>query len=890
MRRPASSALPSYADGRRTAPVASSTTGVATPTQRWHTRWWLLFYVVLGCYAFTVLGSFVVGWTPKSSTQQLQQQTGVATEQRVLQNHQKIVEEGPIRVETTAKDPNEPEEGWPVQELDGEVEAIADAKVRELEQEQGQDGAGAIDAREDEHAEAAPELIAEPASADKITDALGSTDPPAIDQTIAPTSTPTATNPIVSETQNPPKKDVEIPTRHNDMVLLAAPLEKEGEITGQPGDTKGSGDKETSGIDILQDPNEAEAEMQAPLEKWEVEDSGKNETPQPVITPMIDETRPPVRRSDEFHKALDLVYPIETKPPNPYFHVFPVSKNSPQDDAAIVSSLRNNAPDRDSWSVEGYQHELDRLEGIKREANEETERLKRLVGATDKLISEEKDRLEDKRAASTLDIRTHQPRKIRNNLKCMGWRQTGQCDPYGKREPSSDLACNQIAQGGVSGYCEVLDQDTGELFRVMQLNCSSVRNHVVFSCAEAPDFANYGLMSQGVYENALAQNASDPAKLLGNNGSGNGIVMVVYPKLLSSVFASISVLRSYNCTLPIELWISQPEVVRTPSMRQTLDMLQQRFSNVTVETIIDPTIAGFSTKIHAVQHSKFENVLFLDADNVPVRDPTFLFESKEFREHGAIFWPDFWHPEKTIFNIQRESLLWELVDLPFVDMFEQESGQILINRKRAAIAMEVLMFYAYHRPSHFERLVLAHGDKDLFRLAWMKTRTPFYMMPFPPASAGTERGTYKKQFCGMTMVQFDVEGNVLFLHRNAKKLDGKVDKLDPMYWTHLQSFKWEQEVSAGDEDIVFPANRTAVERMMSYEDIKKKYQIGIQPSGVLFKEFESCYGAESNVVGNYNLTKFEDLPFANLEKQLIDYAHEAAILMARVQGRMGVPH
>ncbi|KAK1943194.1 hypothetical protein P3T76_005831 [Phytophthora citrophthora] len=885
MRRPASSALPSYApDGRRTAPVAS-TAGAAAPAQRWHTRWWLLFYVVLGCYAFTVLGSFAVGWTPRSSTQQ---QEGVAMEQRVLQNHQKIVEEGPIKVETTTKDLNEPEEGWPVQNPDGEVEANTDDKTRAL----WQDGAGAIDTREDEQDEAAPEDIVEPVNSDKEFEAPGTTDPTMMDQTVAPTATPTATNPSVLESQSPPKRDVEIPTRQNDMVLLAAPLgdeKKEEELTGQPA----SGDKQANDIDILKDPNEAEAEMQAPLEKWEVEESGKNEgseTPQPMVTPMSDETRPPVRRSDEFHKALDLVYPIETKPPNPYFHVFPVSKNSPEDDAAIVSGLRNNAPGRDSWSVEGYQHELDRLEGIKREANEESERLKRLVGAADKLISEEKDRLEDKRAASTLDIRLHQPRKIRNKLKCMGWRQTGQCDPYGKREPNSDLACNQIAQGGVSGYCEVLDEDTGELFRVMQLNCSSVRNHVVFSCAEAADFANFGLMAQGVYENALAQNTSDPAKLLGNNGSGNGIVMVVYPKLLSSVFASISVLRSYNCTLPIELWISQPEVVRSPSMRQTLDMLQQRFSNVTVETIIDPTIAGFSTKIHAVQHSKFENVLFLDADNVAVRDPTFLFESKEFREHGAIFWPDFWHPEKTIFNIQRESLLWELVDLPFVDMFEQESGQILINRKRAAIAMEVLMFYAYHRPSHFERLVLAHGDKDLFRLAWMKTRTPFYMMPFPPASAGTERGTYKKQFCGMTMVQFDVEGNVLFLHRNAKKLDGKVDKLDPMYWTHLQSFKWEQEVSAGDEDIVFPTNRTAVQRMMSYEDIKKKYQIGIQPSGVLFKEFETCYGAESSVVGNYNLTKFEDLPFANLEKELVDYAHEAAIMMARAQGRMGVAH
>ncbi|KAG4055927.1 hypothetical protein PC123_g8996 [Phytophthora cactorum] len=806
MRRPASSALPSYApDGRRASSMTSAAgiaTATAAPTQRWHTRWWVLFYVVLGCYAISVLGSFIVGLEPEPPTHQ----DGIHEQQRVL-HHQKVVETGPIKVETAAKDPSEPEEGWPVQE--SEREDAADAEQGEIpgELEQEQEAAGEIGAREDEHAEAAPDKVAAP---------IG----------------PASTIPSAVETQTALMN----PTRQNDVVLLAATQEEEEkkELNGEPDDRKavrGSNDGTSK------DHNEAEADIQAPQEKWEVEDSGTNdaaETPGPLVTPTSDETQPPVRRSDEFYKALDLVYPYETKPPNPYFHVFPIEIH-------------------------------------------------------DKLISEEKDRLEDKRAASTLDIRRHQPRKIRNKLKCMGWRQTGQCNPYGKREPNSDLACNQIAQGGVSGYCEVLDEDSGELFRVMQLNCSSVRDHVVFSCAEAADFANFGLLAQGVYENALAQNTSDPSKLLGNNGRGNGIVMVVYPKLLSSVFASISILRSYNCTLPIELWISQPEVVRTPSMRTTLEMLQQRFSNVTVETIIDPTIAGFSTKIHAVQHSKFENVLFLDADNVPVRDPTFLFETQEFRQHGAIFWPDFWHPEKTIFNIQRESLLWELVDLPFVDMFEQESGQILIDRRRAAIALEVLMFFAYHRPSHFERLVLAHGDKDLFRLAWMKTQTPFYMMPFPPASAGTERGTYKKQFCGMTMVQFDVDGNVLFLHRNAKKLDGKVDKLDSKYWTHLQSFKWEQDVSVGDgEEIMFPANRTAVQRMMSYQDIKQKYQIGIQPSGPLFKEFETCYGAEPNVVSNYNLTKFEDLPFANLEQQLVDYAHEGALLMAQAQGRMGV--
>ncbi|KAE8888339.1 hypothetical protein PF005_g6719 [Phytophthora fragariae] len=802
------SALPSYApDGRRAAPSTAATIATAG---RWHTRRWLLFYAVLGFYALAVLGSFVWGWAPQQAQAEPQQEHQV-----LLQHQQKVVDAGPVKVEAT--DPNE-----------GEMEEEMEMP-RELEQQQqGQEGA------------AEDEIVAQEVTGFVAIEPATVTPSPT-------TTTPETTSPSTPEVQIVTEKNVEIPTRQNDVVLLVANEEetKQEEATGETKAPSQEGEV----------PNQAEVEIPAPQEQWEVENSAKDAgTPEPLAT-----------------------------------HVFPVGKDQPGDQAALVSGLRNSAADRDAWSVEGYQHEVERLESLKKEAKEETERLKLLIGATDKLIAEEKDRLEDKRAASTLDIRQHQPRKIRNNLKCMGWRQTGQCNSYGKREPNADLACNQIAQGGVSGYCEVLDEDTGELFRVMQLNCSSVRDHVVFSCAEAADFANFGLMAQGVYENALAQNESDPAKLLGNNGTGNGIVMVVYPKLLSSVFASISVLRSYNCTLPIELWISQPEVVRTPSMRTTLEMLQQRFANVTVETIIDPTIAGFSTKIHAVQHSKFENVLFLDADNVPVRDPTFLFESNEFLEQGAIFWPDFWHPEKTIFNIQRESLLWELVDLPYVDMFEQESGQVLINRKRAALALEVLMFFAYHRPSHFERLVLAHGDKDLFRLAWMKTHTPYYMMPFPPAAAGVVRGTFKKQFCGMTMVQFDVDGNVLFLHRNAKKLEGKVDKMDRTYWTHLQSFKWEQEVAVGDaEEIAFPANRTAVQRLMSYEDMKKKYQIGIQPSGALFKEFESCYGAEANVIGNYNLTKFEDLPFANLEQELINYAHEGALLMARAQGRMGV--
>ncbi len=51
---------------------------------------------------------------------------------------------------------------------------------------------------------------------------------------------------------------------------------------------------------------------------------------------------------------------------------------------------------------------------------------------------------------------------------------------------------------------------------------------------------------------------------------------------------------------------------------------------------------------------------------------------------GAMFWPDFWHMKNTIFNIHNASVLWKMLGIEFVDMFEQESGQILIDRKVCA--------------------------------------------------------------------------------------------------------------------------------------------------------------------------------------------------------------
>ena len=53
-----------------------------------------------------------------------------------------------------------------------------------------------------------------------------------------------------------------------------------------------------------------------------------------------------------------------------------------------------------------------------------------------------------------------------------------------------------------------------------------------------------------------------------------------------------------------------------------------------------------------------------------------------------MFWPDYWQPNHTMFNLNKASMIWELIGLDFVDMMEQESGQLLVDRTRSRQALE----------------------------------------------------------------------------------------------------------------------------------------------------------------------------------------------------------
>ena len=56
---------------------------------------------------------------------------------------------------------------------------------------------------------------------------------------------------------------------------------------------------------------------------------------------------------------------------------------------------------------------------------------------------------------------------------------------------------------------------------------------------------------------------------------------------------------------------------------------------------------NFQIKVAAWVNSGFEEIIGLDSDVLPVRDPEYLFETEEYRKYGQIFWPDWWKTHRS---------------------------------------------------------------------------------------------------------------------------------------------------------------------------------------------------------------------------------------------------
>lgn len=109
-------------------------------------------------------------------------------------------------------------------------------------------------------------------------------------------------------------------------------------------------------------------------------------------------------------------------------------------------------------------------------------------------------------------------------------------------------------------------------------------------------------------------------------------------KYFTCAYILIYMIKESGCKLPIEVGYYNNEL--SNEMKLSLENLGATCNNIA--DYINWIPKEFLMKPLAIMYSSFREVLFLDADNNCLKDPTYLFSDPNYLIHGSLFWPDYW--------------------------------------------------------------------------------------------------------------------------------------------------------------------------------------------------------------------------------------------------------
>jgi hypothetical protein len=248
-------------------------------------------------------------------------------------------------------------------------------------------------------------------------------------------------------------------------------------------------------------------------------------------------------------------------------------------------------------------------------------------------------------------------------------------------------------------------------------------------------------------------------KVEGSRGivtAAGGLSLLVNAWLLCSRLATL------GCRLPVEVFHLASEPVPA-AVRAAFP------PNVRFRSLADIT-PGFAIKAMALWTSEFDRCLWLDADNLPLRDPTVLLDG----DGAALFWPDC-----SVYS-----------DPDFLAGFgatlsdrELESGQMVVPTRRPGSARAlwyVRQLNERHRADTYRYLF---GDKDTWRVGWALAGEHAEVAPALPWVIGHVafeqslfpfRARLKLRVPGgaptpVGLVQLGVDREPLFLHRTVRE-------------------------------------------------------------------------------------------------------------------------
>ncbi|KAK9773165.1 putative Alpha-mannosyltransferase [Seiridium cardinale] len=272
-----------------------------------------------------------------------------------------------------------------------------------------------------------------------------------------------------------------------------------------------------------------------------------------------------------------------------------------------------------------------------------------------------------------------------------------------------------------------------------------------------------------------------------------GIVTVGGGKYFPPLLVSLRLLRRTGNTLPVEVFLPESEYEEAlceevlPSLNTQCRKFPKLGSN---------SIQRFQFKIFAVLLSSFQELLLIDADDIPLVNIAPYFDAQAFKDTGLVTWPDFWHT--TV------SPLYYLISsqpaMPLSRRPSTESGQMFIDKTKHWKTLLLAAYYNYYGPTYYYPLLCQNavgcGDKETFLPAAEVFNLSFYEVKTPVESVGHRLSNDGK--AGHALLQGDfVQEYVLTQSPEGKPWseDRKVlyAGIKPMF-LHMSPPKWDPAV------------------------------------------------------------------------------------------------
>lgn len=128
--------------------------------------------------------------------------------------------------------------------------------------------------------------------------------------------------------------------------------------------------------------------------------------------------------------------------------------------------------------------------------------------------------------------------------------------------------------------------------------------------------------------------------------AGRGLVVVAGNqdtlKRVEVILRSLVRLRS-SIAIELHYWddeMSEQDRKRLLNIYPTISFNDLSGTHNILHIKKDGAYINYQLKTAALVNSRFAEPILIDSDNVPVIDPTLLYETKTYREFGTVFWPD----------------------------------------------------------------------------------------------------------------------------------------------------------------------------------------------------------------------------------------------------------